>query len=139
MKRLTNFVLLGPFLIWLTFLALLSPLLARNGFTGIYEFLLVALLVCYAPGIIPLLGIAGVDALMSRYRANVWLRVLVCGAIGFAAAWTLFYYFLHAAGAEKEYTRYGLLLGLLGGVPAVVCSLLSNRMQDESTQSATAA
>ena len=62
MKRLMNFVLLGPFLIWLTFLALLSPLIVRNGFTGIYEFLLIALLVCYAPGVIPLLGIAGVDS-----------------------------------------------------------------------------
>jgi len=127
MKRLMNFVLLGPFLIWLTFLALLSPLIARNGFTGIYEFLLIALLVCYAPGVIPLLGIAGVDELMSRYRANVWLRVLVCGAIGFAAALTLFYYFLHAVGAEKEYERYGLWLGLLGGLPGVLCSWLSSR------------
>ena len=124
MKRLMNFVLLGPFLIWLTFLALLSPLLARNGFTGIGEFLMVALVVCYAPGILPLLAITGLDELMSRHRVNVWLRVLACGVMGFAATFALFYSVGLLAYLQKD---YGLWLGLLGGLPAALCSWLSGR------------
>lgn len=127
MKRLTNFVLFGPLLIWMTFLALLSPQIAVKGLTGIYEFLFVALLICYAPGIIPLLALAGLDELMSRYRINVWLRVLVCGAIGFAVAYALLRYTLQAAGAQRDFEHYGLWLGLLGGIPAAACSWLSSR------------
>ena len=127
MKRLTNFVLIGPLLIWLTFLALLSPMIAVKGFAGIGEFLLVALLVCYVPGIIPLLVLAGLDELMSHYRINVWLRVLVCSALGFAIAYALFRYALQASGAQRDFEHYGLWLGLLGGIPAAACSWLSSR------------
>jgi len=127
MKRLTNFVLIGPLLIWLTFLALLSPMIAVKGFAGIGEFLLVALLVCYVPGIIPLLVLAGLDELMSHYRVNVWLRVLVSGALGFAVAYALFRYALQASGAQRDFEHYGLWLGLLGGIPAAACSWLSSR------------
>jgi hypothetical protein len=136
MTRLTYFILLGPFLIWLTFLALLSPLLARNGIAGIGEFLLVALVLCYAPGIIPMLGIAGLDELMSRYRVNVWLRVPVCGAAGFAATFALFYYVDLLVHVQKD---YGLWLGLLGGLPAALCSWLSGRKQNQSAQGVSAA
>lgn len=128
MKRLTNFVLFGPLLIWVTFVAMLLPLIiGPQGFAGLGEFLFIALLICYAPGIIPLLALAGLDEVMSRHRVNVWLRVLICGAIGFAAAFALFYYLLKAAGARQEIELYGLWLGLMGGVPAVVCTWLSGR------------
>jgi hypothetical protein len=131
MKRATNFVLIGPLLIWLTFLALLSPKIAVRGFTGAEEFFLIALLVCYAPGIIPLLAVAGVDELMARYLVNVWLRTLVCAGIGFAVAYALFWYGSEAVGAQRDFAQYGMWTGLLGGVPAAICSWLSSRNKTE--------
>ena len=68
MRRVSFFVLLGPFLSWLVFIAMLLPkLLTGPRFDGALPFFLIALLVCYAPGVLAFLVIAGIDHLLSRY------------------------------------------------------------------------
>ena len=130
MKRVGYFVLLGPFLSWLVFIAMLSPkLLTGPKFDGALPFFFIALLVCYVPGVLPLLVIAGIDHLLSRYQ---W-RILVCAVVGFGAAYTLFY-FLAQGGPEKDFRQYWFFLGLMGGIPAAVCSWLSGEKQNERAQ-----
>ena len=127
MRRVSFFVLLGPFLSWLTFFAMLLPkLLTGPRFDGGLQFFFAALLVCYVAGVFPLLVIAGIDHLLSRYH---W-RVLVCAVVGFGAAYALFYFGAQAAGAQKDFQEYGLFLGLMGGIPAAVCSWLSGEKQN---------
>jgi hypothetical protein len=125
MRRLSFFILLGPFLSWFIFIAMLLPkLLTGPTFDGAFEFFLIALLVCYVPGVLPLLVIAGIDYLLSRYH---WaIGVLVCAVVGFGAAYALFYFGAQAAGAQKDFQEYGFFLGLMGGIPAAVCSWLSS-------------
>ena len=126
MRRVSFFVLLGPFLSWLIFVAMLLPkLLTGPRFDGASEFFLIALLVCYAPGVLPFFVIAGIDHLLSRYHWTV--GVLVCAVAGFGAAYALFYAGAQAAGAQKDFQQYGFFLGLIGGIPAAACSWLSSR------------
>lgn len=124
MRRLSVFVILGPFLSWLAFVAMFVPkLLTGPPFDGGLPFFIIALLVCYAPGALFLLVLAGVDKLLSRYH---WaLRMGICALIGFGTAYTLFY-FLSRGGPEKDFQEYWFFLGLMGGLPAAACSWLSN-------------
>jgi hypothetical protein len=125
MRRVSFFILLGPFLSWLIFIAMLSPkLLTGPRFDGGLQFFLIALLVCYAPGVLLFLVIAGIDHLLSRYH---W-RILVCAVVGFGAAYTLFYIGAQG-GPEKDFQQYWFFLGLMGGIPAAVCSWLSREKQ----------
>ena len=129
MRRVSFFVLLGPFLSWLIFFAMLLPkLLTGPRFDGGLQFFIAALVVCYVAGVLPLLVIAGIDHLLSRYH---W-RVLVCAVVGFGAATTLFYFGAQAAGVPKDFQEYWFFLGLMGGIPAGVCSWLSSEKQNGS-------
>src|SRR5215213_8689716 len=128
MRRVSFFVLLGPFLSWLIFFAMLLPkLLTGPRFDGGLQFFFAALLVCYVAAVLPLLAIAGIDHLLSRYH---W-RFLVCAVVGFGAAYALFYFGAQAAGAQKDFQEYWFFLGLMGGIPAAVCSWLSSEKQNE--------
>ena len=129
MRRVSFFVLLGPFLSWLIFIAMLLPkLLTGPRFDGALPFFFIALLICYVAGVLPLLVIAGIDHLMSRYQ---W-RVLVCAVVGFGVACTLFYFGAQAAGVPRDFQEYWFFLGLMGGIPAGVCSWLSSEKQNGS-------
>ena len=129
MRRVSFFVLLGPFLSWLVFIAMLLPkLLTGPRFDGALPFFFIALLICYVAGVLPLLVIAGIDQLLSRYQ---W-RVLVCAVVGFGAAYTLFYFGTQAVGAPRDFQDYWFFLGLMGGIPAGVCSWLSREKQNGS-------
>jgi hypothetical protein len=131
LRRLSYFILVGPLLSWLIFVAMLSPkLLTGPRFDGGLQFFAVALLVCYVFGALPLLVLAGIDHLLSRYP---W-RLLVGAILGFGAAYTLFY-FAAQGGPEKDFREYWFALGLMGAIPAAVCSWLS-RSRRESTQPA---
>ena len=129
MRRVSFFVLLGPFLSWLVFFAMLLPkLLTGPKFDGALQFFFVALVVCYVGGVLPLLVIAGLDHLLSRYH---W-RVLDCAVVGFGAAYTLFYFGAQAVGAPRDFQEYWFFLGLMGGIAAGVCSWLSSDKQNGS-------
>ena len=131
MRRLWFFVLLAPFLCWSVFVAMLLPkLLTGPRFDGASEFFLIALLVCYVPGVLTFLVIAGIDYLLSRYHWTI--GVLVCAMVGFGAAYILFYFGAQAAGAQSDFQQYGVFLGLMGGIPAGVCSWLSREKQNGS-------
>jgi hypothetical protein len=123
MKRLLTFAFLGPLLSWLIFLAMFSPkLLTGPRFDGGLQFFLIALLVCYVPGVVLHLAMAGIDHLLSPHR---W-RIAVCAVAGFAAAYVVFYY-LSRGGSEADFQHYQFFLGLMGAIPAAVCSWLSGR------------
>lgn len=127
LRRLSLFVLLGPFLSWLIFVAMLSPkLLTGPRFDNGMQFFAVALLVCYAFGALPLLVLAGVDHLLSRYR---W-RLLVCAVVGFGVAYGLFQYAAHGL-VDKDFQTYWFGLGLMGAIPAAVGSWLSGHKRGD--------
>ena len=126
-RRLAFFVLLGPFLSWLIFLAMLSPkLLTGPRFEGGLSFFAIALGICYFPGILFFLAAAGLDHGLSRFQAA--LRVGLLAVVGFGVAFTLFYV-LSRGGPEKDFQQYWFFLGLMGAVPLAVCSWLSSRSQ----------
>jgi hypothetical protein len=107
---------------------MLSPeLLTRPRFDGGLQFFAVALLVCYVFGAVPLLVLAGIDHLLSRYR---W-RLLVCAVAGFGTTYILFNYAAQG-GAEKDFQTYWFGLGLMGAIPAAVCSWLSGHKHEAS-------
>lgn len=123
MRRLTYFVLLGPLLSWLVFLAMLTPkLLTGPRFDGGLQFFFIALLICYVPGAVGFFLMAGIDHLLSRYRR----RWIPCAAIGFAIAFGLFYW-LSRGGPEKDFQDYWIFLGLMGGLPTALCSWLADK------------
>ncbi len=123
MRRAAYFVLLGPLLSWLVFVAMLTPeLLTRPPFENGVQFFIIVLLLCYAPGAIGFLLVAQIDRALSQHR---W-RVFVSAVVGFAIAYALFY-FLSRGLAEKDFAKYEIFLGLMGGLPAAVCSWLAER------------
>jgi hypothetical protein len=123
MKRLLTFAFLGPLLSWLIFFAMFSPkLLTGPRFDGGLQFFLFALLVCYMPGVVPHLAMAGIDHLLSPHRRHI----LVCAVAGLAVAYALLYY-LSRGGSEADFQQYWFFLGLMGAIPAAVCSWLSGR------------
>ena len=85
-RRVPIFVLLGPFLVWLSFILYLLPDLIRKppdsgvlGFFGLVLFFVMAL------GIVPGIVLAGADHLMAGRGLSRVMRAVVCGALGYSA------------------------------------------------------
>jgi hypothetical protein len=119
MRRLLIFVLLGPGLLWLAF----GLLVIKPGDLAYYGQMVI---VFYVAGAIPMLALAGVDELLTRTQAHRIVKAVVCAVIGCAFAAGVFYLLARDFRAQWEFVEDIALLGLFGGIPAAVCSWLSN-------------
>jgi hypothetical protein len=131
MTRLRLFAALGPLLAWLYCIAFLA---ARTD-GPIFEdgrYWLPSLMVCYAFSILPMLFTAWVD----RRLSDRWWRSLACGLAGFGIAFVLYYGLTHdgpaAAEHAKMFQRDWFYVGLVWGLPAVVCSWVMGLDRKES-------
>ena len=126
MRRVAFFVVLGPFLAWLTFWLMHVPEVMSRPLPDDFGFVFAFLLAAYIGGVVPLLAVAGLDELMARNNVQRLARATLCGVIGCAAAIAVFYYV--ASGSPSEFAKYWFTLGLMGAVSAGVCSWLSGKI-----------
>jgi hypothetical protein len=98
MKRIPTFLLLGPFLSWLTCIAIAFSI-TPNG-QPIFEddrYWPASFMVCCTFALLPLWATAHIDRKLSRYR----LRSVACFAVGFGLATALHYTITHEGGVER--------------------------------------
>jgi hypothetical protein len=121
-RPLLYFILLGPLLTWLIFVAMfLAWVYPGPVFEG-GRWWAASLSGSYGLSLLPMLGAAWVD---HRLHQSRW-RVLACFAAGFTMAVAAFYS-IADGGVHPALQKHWLFAGLLWGLPAGVCSWLSGR------------
>ena len=136
MKRYILFSIIGPFL---GGLFLFMAMTITSGYwhrafppnISLFVFVFLAgLPYNYLFDILPVLIFAAADDMVSRVgRINAKVRIAVVGAIAFAVTGILY----GDQGSETGALDF-LLYGLVGLVPAMLCSWLSNTMSGDRTQ-----
>ncbi|WP_213775876.1 DUF5413 family protein [Bradyrhizobium sp. dw_78] len=133
MKRYLIFAVLGPFFGGF-FLLLATTVMSGywdqpswSAVSKLFAVFLKTLQYSYLFGILPVLMIAAVDDIFFHVRkiAPV-IRMLIVGAIAFVAA-----EFLYGSRGSDSGAAQFILYGLVGFVPATVCSWLSHEVIDE--------
>jgi hypothetical protein len=132
MKRYLIFAALGPFLGGF-FLLVATTVMSGywdqptwSAVTKLFVVFLKTLQYSYLFGILPLLMIAAIDDIVFHVKRVVpVLRMVIVGAIAFVAAAFLYGF----RGAESGTLQF-LLYGLVGLVPATVCSWLAHEAID---------
>jgi hypothetical protein len=121
MKRFLIFGLLGPLLGFVTFfwilLQILNWALGEENTFDLHQVVLIPM--AYVIGIVPALTAAGFDHILRNvYRRVLWTTLFgyLLGLFPIASA--LLMGFVHGT--------YVLFLGLIGGIPAAICSWLSS-------------
>jgi Na+/melibiose symporter-like transporter len=135
MKRIPTFVLLGPFLSWLICLAFAAALMYPKPIFEDARYWPASFMVCYAFSALPMLLTAWIDRRLSE---KPW-RSLVCGLAGFGIAFALYYGLMHEGGREEDakiFQKYWFYVGLVWGLPAVVCSWLVGMMKSKASKAA---
>ena len=127
MKRYIIFALLGPFLggfLLLIATTVMSGYWEETNIKEVEKLLVVlfsTLLYTYLFGILPALAMAAIDDILCHVRRiNPTVRMLIVGAIAFAAAELLY----GSRGPDSGVTQF-ILYGLVGLVPAVLSSWLA--------------
>lgn len=126
-RRFPIFVLLGPFLVWLTFLLLLVPDLLRKPNGGALAFFGIALLVVAVVGFIPAIVLAWSDHLMAHFGLSRVLRAAICAVLAYPVATLAWWIALGEAGLRSSFADDLYVAGLYGMIPAAVCSWLAGR------------
>lgn len=132
-KRLAFFVLLGPPLGFATFLATAAVekfFAAPHGLSAPYlppaDFMIWGVIFSYGAGIVPALLTYAVDEFLARRLG----RLPRAGA-AFCAGFVFSNLVLTVMTKEMPTLRLALVTGLIGAVPAVVCSGLAGRKEKE--------
>jgi hypothetical protein len=126
-RRFATFMVLGPFLVWLTAFILHIPRLIRIPDAGALAFLFLVVGIFMALGLIPGLLLAFADGLMERWKLSRVVRaaasaVLACPVTA-AAVWI----FLKDSGLLSNVATEVATAGLFGMIPAAVCSWVAGR------------
>src|SRR5947207_627346 len=134
MKRIPTFLLLGPFIAWLISIAFLVAIAYPKPLFENAWYWPSSLILSYVFSVLPLLATAWIDGRLS----GKWWRPLVCFAAGFGIATALYYQFMHEGTSGPENARLfrenWFYVGLVWGLPAAVCSLLSGKMNQGKTE-----
>jgi hypothetical protein len=127
MKRYVIFAVLGPFVggfLLLLVTTVLSGYWAHSNLSEIAKLLVVfvkSLQFSYLFGILPAMIFAAVDDIVSHVRwISAVVRILMVGAMAFFAAAIMY----GGRGADSGATQF-ILYGLVGLIPALLCSWLS--------------
>jgi hypothetical protein len=125
MNRFVAFVLLGPLLGAVTMFGLLAPKLVGTwGQSHDHApFFLLSIGLAYVFGIIPA-GLAGwIDA---RFSGRPLVKIPVMAVVGYAGAMIAFISACALVNAMNVFWQIPMLAGLIGAIPAAVCSWLSS-------------
>jgi hypothetical protein len=131
MRRLLTFALLGPPLGFITVLVvggLISDRSAVGMSATAWLFSIVLMPFAYLVGIGPALVAWIVDELLSRVL-RLEFRMITSAIAGYAAV-ALFKYFL----AKYPTTREILEFGIIGAIPAVACTWISDKIQKPASR-----
>ena len=135
MPRVAIFVLLGPFLVWLSFLLYsLAGLIGNVSGPSLGGFFLIVLFYVMSRGIVPGIVLAVLDQLMADRGLSRVVRAVVCGVLGdplaIAAGW---YIGLNKVGLRSidDYFYLGCLYAV---IPAALCSWLAGRRDKDRPQ-----
>jgi hypothetical protein len=130
MKRYVIFAALGPFVagfLLLLVTTILSGYLTQTDLSEVAKLFVVfvkSLQFSYLFGVLPAMIFAAVDDIVSHVRwINAVTRMLMVGAMAFFAAAILY----SGRGADSGVTQF-ILYGLVGLIPAVLCSWLSREV-----------
>jgi hypothetical protein len=121
--RFPVFAVLGPLAGCVVFVLLGGGIKGDNAGAIFGVFLPVA----WIAGLIPALVAAAIDHLLEKFDAKSLLRWMVTGVAGYAAA----YLFALENYFEPEPFRYGPEWGLIGAIPAVLCSFVVSKLHRE--------
>jgi amino acid permease len=134
MKRYLIFAALGPFVggfLLLLVTTALSGYWTQTDLSEVAKLFVVfvkSLQFSYLFGILPVMIFAALDDIFSHVRwIKPWPRMLVIGAIAFLAAALLY----GGKGADSGVVQF-ILYGLVGLIPAMLCSLLAQDRPDKS-------
>jgi amino acid permease len=134
MKRYLIFAALGPFVggfLLLLVTTTLSGYWTQTDLSEVAKLFVVfvkSLQFSYLFGILPVMIFAALDDIFSHVRwIKPWPRMLVIGAIAFLAAALLY----GGKGADSGVVQF-VLYGLVGLIPAMLCSLLAQDSPDKS-------
>lgn len=134
MKRYLIFAALGPFVggfLLLLVTTTLSGYWTQTDLSEVAKLFVVfvkSLQFSYLFGILPVMIFAALDDIFSHVRwIKPWPRMLVIGAIAFLAAALLY----GGKGADSGVVQF-ILYGLVGLIPAMLCSLLAQDRPDKS-------
>ena len=128
MRRFATFILLGPFLAWLTFMILLVPDLIRRPDPPMAAFG-IALLGVAAVGFLPAIGLAWADQQMAHFRLSRVVRAVACAVLAYPAAVLALWIVLGQPGASSSDTAELPVAGLYAMIPAAVCPGCRTRRQ----------
>jgi hypothetical protein len=125
-RRFATFILLGPFLVWLTFIILQLPDLIRKpdapwGFFGM------VLVIVMMIGFVPAFLVACADYAMARKRLSRAVRAAACAVLGYPAAVLGFWIATGQVGLRDSILGDVFSAGLFGVIPAAVCSWVAGR------------
>jgi hypothetical protein len=125
MKRILTYICLGPPLgLGVLFLVLLvvEPGTRSDVVLGLaLPFFLLPY--AYLAGIVPALIVCAIDWLLAK-RLELWPKVAVCTVVGYVAT-VVGMFGIHVIPSVKV-----ALFGMVGAIPAAICSWLSNRNKD---------
>ena len=127
MRRIATFVLLGPFLVWLTTFILLLPAFLKRPDSGTLMFPLTAIIIPVVIGFVPALVLAGLDWLMARQGLSRVARAAGCAVLGYPVALLGFWMALELVGLRSSFADEMLISGLFGTIPAAVCSWVAGK------------
>jgi hypothetical protein len=134
MKRYLIFAALGPFVggfLLLLVTTTLSGYWTQTDLSEVAKLFVVfvkSLQFSYLFGILPVMIFAALDDITSHVRwITPWPRMLIIGAIAFLAAALLY----GGKGADSGVVQF-ILYGLVGLIPAMLCSRLAQDRPDKS-------
>ena len=133
LNRVLSFGLLGPFagavtciaMLWINSSLLMGhPWSASHSASGPVRFILFTIFMSYVVGIIPAGLVGWLDSTMTGRPLAI--RLLAVALAGYAAAFFAFLIPLALLNAFKLFLEIPCVAGMIGVVPAVVCSWLSS-------------
>lgn len=131
MKRYLIFAALGPFvggfllLLVTTYMSGYWTQANAGGVAKLFVVFAETLLYSYLFGIVPCLMIGAVDDILFHVKRLGWaIRVLIVGAIAFAAAELIY----GSRGPDSGAAQF-VLYGLVGFIPAIIASFWAHRVE----------
>jgi hypothetical protein len=122
MIRIAVFALLGPFAGYLVFIVL------GGGFAShALEASVIVLPFAFIAGLLPALVTAAIDRALERLGAKRFQRYLLTAIAGYAAAYLLMIENIFEA---TPMVPFAASWGLVGGIPAILCSFIVDRIEN---------
>jgi hypothetical protein len=137
-RRFAIFVLLGPFLAWLTAFVFQLPALIRNPSFDPLPFYGLVLGIVMIIGFVPAFALACADQVMARKALPLLSRAVACALLAYPVTLLGAWIGLGTGGLRDVFGKGVFMAGLFGMIPAAVCSWLAGRPRSAQSQAGSA-